>query len=221
MVLWLGHFGRYIRNNTLKVLKCGAGKGERRSVGPIVWEIKKFLHRDNKEGNVLQTIRKKANWIGYIWHRNCLLKQVIDGKMEGMIGMKKRRWRGRNQLLDDFKENRIYRKLTEETLDHSLWGTGFDAGYGLVVRQLTLEWIYIYIYTGLLKMIVRVLTTCHTQYTWDNSICIFYLIEQHFKFLLHTLQVLYMCTLCDSTNINTIIEFVPHKTPSHCRSPPS
>ena len=36
----------------------------------------------------------------------------------------------------------------------------------------------------------------------------FYLIEQHSKFLLHTLQVLYMCTLCDSTNINTIIEFV-------------
>jgi len=27
--------------------------------------------------------------------------------------------------------------------------------------------------TGLFKMIVRVLTTCHTQYTWDSSICIF------------------------------------------------
>ena len=38
----------------------------------------------------------------------------------------------------------------------------------------------------------------------------FYLIEQHSKFLLHTLQLLYMCTLCDSTNINRIIEFVPH-----------
>ena len=37
-----------------------------------------------------------------------------------------------------------------------------------------------------------------------------YVIEQHSKFLLHTLQVLYMCTFCDSTNINTIIEFVPH-----------
>jgi len=24
-------------------------------------------------------------------------------------------------------------------------------------------------YTGLLKMIARVLTTCHTQYTWDSS----------------------------------------------------
>ena len=27
--------------------------------------------------------------------------------------------------------------------------------------------------TGLLKMIVSVLTTCHTQYTWDSGICIF------------------------------------------------
>ena len=26
--------------------------------------------------------------------------------------------------------------------------------------------------------------------------------------MLHTLKVLYMCTLCDSTNINTTIEFV-------------
>ena len=28
-------------------------------------------------------------------------------------------------------------------------------------------------YTGLFEMIVGVLTTCHTQYTWDRSICIF------------------------------------------------
>ena len=40
--------------------------------------------------------------------------------------------------------------------------------------------------------------------------CFFYLIEQYSKFLLHTLQVLYICTLYDSTNINTIIEFVPN-----------
>jgi len=31
-------------------------------------------------------------------------------------------------------------------------------------------------YTGLFKMIVRVLTTCHTQYTWDSSIRIFFFI---------------------------------------------
>ena len=65
-------------------------------------------------------------------------------------------------------------------------------------------------YTGLFQMIVGVLTTCHTQYTRDRSICFFYLIEQYSKFLLHTLQVVYICILCDSTNIYTIIEFVPH-----------
>ena len=28
-------------------------------------------------------------------------------------------------------------------------------------------------YTGLFEMIIRVLTTCHAQYTWDRNICIF------------------------------------------------
>jgi len=35
MVLQLGHFGKYIKNKW-KILKCGAGKGWRRTVGPIV-----------------------------------------------------------------------------------------------------------------------------------------------------------------------------------------
>jgi len=60
--------------------------------------------------------------------------------------------------------------------------------------------------TGLFEMIVGVLTTCHTQYTSDSSICVFfYLIEQHSKFLLHSLQVLYICTLCDSTGLFEMI----------------
>ena len=54
-------------------------------------------------------------------------------------------------------------------------------------------------------MIVGVLTTCHTQYAWNRRIGIFYLIEQHSMFSLNNLQVLYMCTLCDSTNINSIM----------------
>jgi len=45
--------------------------------------------------------------------------------------------------------------------------------------------------TGLFKMIVGVLTTCHTQYTWDRINVFFHLIEQHSKFLLHTLQMLF------------------------------
>ena len=34
-------------------------------------------------------------------------------------------------------------------------------------------WIPVIYYTGLFEMIVGVLTTCHTHYTWDRSICIF------------------------------------------------
>jgi len=37
--------------------------------------------------------------------------------------------------------------------------------------------------TALFKMTVGVLTTCHTKYTSDSSIFVFYLIEQHSQFL--------------------------------------
>jgi len=58
---------------------------------------------------------------------------------------------------------------------------------------------------GLFEMTVGALTTCHVIHnTLKIAVYVFfYLIEKHSKFLLHTLQVLYMCTLCDSTNINT------------------
>jgi len=40
-----------------------------------------------EEGNILQTIkRRKANWIGHMLHRNCLLKQVTEGKIRGKDG---------------------------------------------------------------------------------------------------------------------------------------
>jgi hypothetical protein len=44
------------------------------------------LRRVNEERNILQSIkRKKANWIGHILGTNCLLKHVIEGKLEGRI----------------------------------------------------------------------------------------------------------------------------------------
>jgi hypothetical protein len=46
------------------------------------------LHRVKGERNVLLTIRKrKANWIGHTFRRNCVLKLVIAGKIEGRIGV--------------------------------------------------------------------------------------------------------------------------------------
>jgi len=59
---------------------------------------------------------KKANWIGHIVHRNCLLRHVIEGNIEVMGGLGGRR----KHLLDDVKEKRIHGKLKEEALDRSL-----------------------------------------------------------------------------------------------------
>jgi hypothetical protein len=40
------------------------------------------LHRDKEERNILHTTTgRKANWIGHI----CLLKHMIEGKLEGRI----------------------------------------------------------------------------------------------------------------------------------------
>jgi hypothetical protein len=45
------------------------------------------LLRVNEQRNILHGIRKrKANWIGHILRRNCLLKQVVEGKIKGDKG---------------------------------------------------------------------------------------------------------------------------------------
>ena len=41
------------------------------------------LLRVNEQMNILHEISKrKANWIGHILHRNCLLQRVIEGKIK-------------------------------------------------------------------------------------------------------------------------------------------
>jgi hypothetical protein len=96
------------------------------------------LHRVKEERNIVHTIkRRKANWIGHILRRNCLLKHVIERKIEGRIEMMGRRGRRRKQLLDNLKEKRRYWKFKEEALNHTLWRTRFGRGYGHVVRQTT------------------------------------------------------------------------------------
>ena len=61
----------------------------------------------NEQRNILHAIRKrKANWIGHILRRNCLLKQVIEGKMKGEIEVTRRQGRRRKKLLDDLKDRR-------------------------------------------------------------------------------------------------------------------
>jgi hypothetical protein len=58
------------------------------------------LLRVNEQRNILNEMRKwKANWIGHILRRKCLLKQVIEGKIKGEMEVTRRRGRRRRKLL--------------------------------------------------------------------------------------------------------------------------
>jgi hypothetical protein len=67
------------------------------------------LLRVKEQRNILHEIRKrKANWIGPILCRNCLLRKVIEGRIKGGIEVTGRRGRRRRKLLDGIKERRGY-----------------------------------------------------------------------------------------------------------------
>jgi hypothetical protein len=52
------------------------------------------LLRVKEQRNILRETRKpKANWIGHILHRNCLLEHVIEKKINEGIGVTGRRGR--------------------------------------------------------------------------------------------------------------------------------
>ena len=94
--------------------------------------MKEVLLRVSEQRNILREIRKrKANWIGHILRRNCLLKLVIEGKIKGEMDVGRRR----KKLLDDLKDRRGYSHLKEEPLDRTMWRNRFGRGFGPVVRQ--------------------------------------------------------------------------------------
>ena len=116
------------------------GRDVRPVVRQIIWtdHVRKeeVLLRVNEQRNILHEIRKrKANFTGHILRRNCLLKQVIEGKIKGEMEVTIRRGRRRRKLLDDLKERRGYSHLKEEALDRSMWRARFGRGFGPVVRQ--------------------------------------------------------------------------------------
>ena len=60
------------------------------------------LLRVKEQRNILHEIRKrKANWIGHILRRNCLLQRIIEGKIQGGIEVTGRQGRKCRNLLDN------------------------------------------------------------------------------------------------------------------------
>ena len=67
----------------------------RRRMEKISWtnhvRNEEVLLRVNEQRNILHEIgKRKANWIGHMLRRNCLLQQVIEGKIKGQIEVTRR-----------------------------------------------------------------------------------------------------------------------------------
>ena len=95
------------------------------------------FRRVKEERNKLHKMKTKEGqlvWCGLC--RNCVLKHVIEGKVQGRIEVTGRRGRRRKQLLDDLKgKNREFCKSNEETLGLTLWRCRFGRGYGFVTGR--------------------------------------------------------------------------------------
>jgi hypothetical protein len=82
------------------------------------------LHRVQGETDIPHTVESwKANWIGRTLCRNCLLKQVPEGGLEGS-----RRGGRRKQLLDACQGEDKVRNLKGKPLDPLLRRTRFGRG---------------------------------------------------------------------------------------------
>ena len=80
------------------------------------------LYRIGENRTLLNIIqRRKANWIGHILRRNCLLHDAIEGKIMDVKVVGRRR----TQLLDGLRNRRRYWELKEEAEDRKRWRRQF------------------------------------------------------------------------------------------------
>ena len=98
--------------------------------------MKKYCIRSRENENIMYnmlcTIKKsEAKWFGHILSRNCLLKRLIDGKIEGRIEVMRRRGGRCKEILDDLKGQRRCWKFKEEAPDRLPCGTRVEGTTGL------------------------------------------------------------------------------------------
>ena len=104
MVQRPGHYDGMSKNNS-KYLRCGYGEGWTDEIQNAV-----VLERVAEGRIMLELIKKgKRNWLGHWLKRNCLLKDAL----EGMVNGKKVRGR-RNQMIDNIMINGLYEDTNTE-----------------------------------------------------------------------------------------------------------
>ena len=76
------------------------------------------LRRVGEKRSMVETIvRRKKNWIGHIMRGDALMKEVMEGKMEGKRG----RGRKRIGMIDELMENKQYGDLKRRAEERQGW----------------------------------------------------------------------------------------------------
>ena len=88
----------------------------------ISWKEKKtnenVLQSVEEERSLVDTIlRRKKNWIGHILRGEGLLRNVIEGRMEG----KRPRGRRRIMMLDEFTKGTTFEKMKRRAQEREVW----------------------------------------------------------------------------------------------------
>jgi hypothetical protein len=76
-----------------------------------------------------------------ILRRNCLLKEVMEGKIKGWIEVTRSRGRRRKKFLDDLGDRRGYSNLKEEALDGIIGGIVLEEAVDLSSDRLLMMMI--------------------------------------------------------------------------------
>ena len=99
-----------------------------------------------EERNILSAVkRRKANWVGHVLRRSCLLKYVVERKIVG----KGKRGRRLKQLRSDLCDKRRNWNFQEEALDRIVWRTCCGRIYGNIASQTARFIMMIYLLTAI------------------------------------------------------------------------
>ena len=88
----------------------------------VSWKDKKsneqVLHDVGEERSMLTTIvKRKKNWIGHVLRGDGMMKDVIEGGIEG----KRRKGRPRQGMLHELMEGGSYEQMKRKAEDRELW----------------------------------------------------------------------------------------------------
>jgi hypothetical protein len=100
--------------------------------------MKKYCLEPRSRGiSYMKQVNRRLTGVVTFCVRNCLLKRVTEGKIQGRIELTGRQVKDVESYWMTFRKKRGFAHLKEEALDRTVWRAHFGRGFGPVVRHTT------------------------------------------------------------------------------------